>query len=301
MPSRAKQIAIGLAVVLLLASWAITLDGFFVSPNILRHINRGRAEDDAAAYGASLEDTSIRARDGAILKGWLFTPKNYQGRAALLVHSGLGNRREMLGHAEWLLERGYACLLIDQRGCGESSGRISWGVNEPADIAAWAAWLRDRTHASSVFGCGISRGSTTLLQSLALRAPFTGLALEATGAGNVAQPYQLVSDMMGISERRAKLMFSPLIEPSFWWIRLHYGFDMRSATDGASALRGSQAYVLLIHGSEDRLAAAERLRDANPQHTKLAVIGGADHQWFSPDRPEVMKLILAWFDSHAKS
>jgi dipeptidyl aminopeptidase/acylaminoacyl peptidase len=304
MTSRAKRIAIGLSVAVLLASWAMTLDGFFVSPDILRRTDQERGEAVAGAYGATLENVSIRASDGATLKGWLFTPQNYHGRAVLLVHAGVGNRREMLGHAEWLLTRGYACLLVDQRGCGTSGGRISWGVNEPADISAWAVWLRDRTHASAVFGCGVSRGSTTLLQSLALKAPFTALALEATGAGNIAQPYKFISDKMGISERRARMTWWPLIEPSFWWIRLRYGLDMKSAQDGVAAIRGSQVAVLLIHGSEDQgaaLAGAERLRDANPQRTDLVVIRGANHEWFSEDRPEIMIRLLAWFDAHAKS
>jgi pimeloyl-ACP methyl ester carboxylesterase len=200
-PSRAKRIAICLSVALLFASWALTVDGFFVCPDVLRWTDQERAEAVAAAYGASWENVSIRASDSAILKGWLFTPQNDHGRAVLLVHAGVGNRHEMLGPAEWLLERGYTCLLVDQRGCGTSGGRVSWGVNEPADIAAWAMWLRDRTHASAVFGCGVSRGSTTLLQSLALKAPFTGLALEATGAGNIAQPYQLMSEKWAYPRR----------------------------------------------------------------------------------------------------
>jgi uncharacterized protein len=301
MPSRAKRIAISASVAILLASWALTLDGFFVCPHILRRTDQERGEAVAEAYGASLESVAIRALDGAALKGWLFTPQDYHGRAVLLVHSGVGNRHEMLGPAKWLLERGYACLLVDQRGCGTSGGRISWGVNEPADVAAWATWLRDRTHASALFGYGVSRGSSTLLQSLALKAPFTGLALAATGAGNVAQPYQLIGDKMGISVRSARMMWWPLIEPSFWWIRAHYGFDMKKALDGVSAIRDSQVAVLLLHGSEDRLAAAERLRDANPQHTELVVIRGAGHQWFTPDQPEVMKQVLAWFGAHARS
>ena len=301
MPSRAKRIAICVSVAILLASWALTLDGFFVSPDILRWTDQERGQGVADAYGASLENVSIRASDGATLKGWLFTPQDDHGRAVLLVHAGLGNRRDMLGHAKWLLTRGYTCLLVDQRGCGTSGGRISWGVNEPADIAAWAEWLRDRTHGNAVFGCGLSRGSTNLLQSLALKAPFTGLALEATGAGNIAQPYQFISDKMGVSERRARMVWWPLIEPSFWWIRVRYGFDMKSAQDGVAAIRGSQVAVLLIHGSEDRLASAERLRDANPQHTDLFVIRGANHDWFSEDRPEVMRRVLMWFDAHAKS
>ncbi len=238
------------------------------------------------------------------MKGWLFTPHNYRGRAALLVHAGMGNRREMLGHAKWLLARGYACLLVDQRGCGTSGGDVAWGVKEPADISEWAVWLRDRTHANAIFGCGLSRGSTNLLQSLALKAPFTGLALEATGAGNISQPYRFISDKMGISERTTRMIWWPLIEPSLLSIRVRHGFNMRSALDGAAAIRGSRVAVLLIHGSADRgaaLSGAVRIRDANPQHAELVVIRGADHDWFSEDRPEVINREVTWFDAHAKS
>jgi alpha-beta hydrolase superfamily lysophospholipase len=100
------------------------------------------------------------------------------------------------------------------------------------------------------------------------------------------------------------MIWWPLIEPSFWWIRLQYGFDIKRVQDSIAAIRGSQAAVLLIQGSADRgarVASAERLRDANPEHTELVVIRGADHEWFSPARPEVMKRVLAWFDGHGKS
>src|SRR5262245_332996 len=238
MHSRAKRIAICLSAALLFATWALTLDGFFVSPRILRRTDRGRAEAVASAHGASWENVSIRASDGVLLRGWLFTPQNRRGRAVLLVHAGVGNRHEMLGRAEWLLERGYACLLVDQRGCGTSGGRISWGVKEPGDISAWAAWLRDRTHSSAVFGYGLSRGSTTLVQSLAVGPPVAAVGAAARGAGNIGQPYQFIGDKMGIPERRARVIWWPLIEPSFLWIRLRHGFDMKSAQDGVAAIRG---------------------------------------------------------------
>lgn len=304
MPSTAKRIAICLSAAILLAGWALTLEGFFVSPSLLRRSDPSRAEAVASAFDASWENVSIRAWDGVILRGWLFTPQSHQDRAVLLVHGGLGNRQDMLSRAEWLLDRGYTCLLVDQRGCGTSGGRISWGAKEPGDIAAWASWLRDRTRSSAMFGYGLSRGSTTLVQSLAFRPPFTGVAAECTGAGNIAQPYQFIGDKIGVSERTSRTISWPLIEPSFWWIRLRYGFDMKRVQDGVAAIRGSQVAVLLIHGSADQgapLVGAERLRDANPQHTDLVVIRGADHQWFSPDRPEVMKRVLAWFDAHGRS
>jgi len=123
-------------------------------------------------------------------------------------------------------------------------------------------------------------------------------------AGNIGQPYQFIADKLGVSERTSRLISWPLIEPAFLWIRSRYGFDMRKAQDGAAALHASQVPVLLIHGTADRgapLVGAQRLRDANPQHADLVPIPGADHDWFSPARPIVMKRVLAWFDSHATS
>jgi alpha/beta superfamily hydrolase len=303
MPSRVKRIVICLSAAILLAAWALTVDGFFVSPSVLRWTDQSRAEAVTSEHHASWENVSIRAPDGVVLRGWLFTPQNPRGRAVVLVHAGLGNRHDMLGRAALLLDKGYTCLLVDQRGCGTSGGQISWGVNEPGDISQWATWLRDRTQSSAVFGCGLSRGSTTLVQSLALRAPFAGLAVEATGAGNISQPYQLLGGKTGVSTRTARMIWWPLIEPSLLWIRVRYGFDMKKVQDGVAAIRSSPAAVLLIQGSADRGAveSAERLRDASPQHTELVVIPGADHEWFSPARPAVMKLVLAWFDAHTKS
>ena len=219
MTSLAKRIVICLSATILLAAWALTLNGFFVSPSILRFADQQRAEAVASEYNASWENVSIRASDEVILRGWLFTPQNAQGRAVLLVHAGMGNRHDMLGRAGLLLGRGYTCLLIDQRGCGTSGGQVSWGVNEPGDISRWATWLRDRTHSNAVFGYGLSRGSTTLAQSLALRPPFAGLAVEATGAGDISQPYQFLGDKTGVSERTARMIWWPLIELSFLWIR----------------------------------------------------------------------------------
>jgi len=304
MPSRAKRIAFCVSLAILAAFWTMTLDGYFVRPVISKRIDPSLAEAVASAYGASWENVSIRASDGAILRGWLFTPQSHQGRAVLLVHAGLGTSRDMLSRAEWLLNRGYTCLLVDQRGCGTSGGRISWGIKEPGDISAWANWLRDRARSCAVFGYGLSRGSTTLVQSLAFRPPFAALAVEATGAGNIAQAYQFIGDKIGVSERTSRMISWPLIEPSFLWIRLRYGFDMKRVQDGVAAMRGSQVAVLLIHGTDDRgapLSGALRLRDANPQHTDLMLIRGADHEWFSPDRPEVMKRVVAWFDTHGTS
>jgi hypothetical protein len=71
----ARWIAAFLSGFILLAAWAVTLDGFFVAPAILRWTDHERAETAATEHAASYENVSIRASDGVVLKGWLFTPK----------------------------------------------------------------------------------------------------------------------------------------------------------------------------------------------------------------------------------
>jgi hypothetical protein len=100
MDSRARRIWIALSAAILFAAWTLTVDQFFDSPPILRHVDAARAETTAGAHDAS------------------------------------------------------------------------W---EPADLAGWAEWLRCRSPSGPVFGWGVSRGSTNLIQSLAFGAPFTAI------------------------------------------------------------------------------------------------------------------------------
>ncbi len=210
---------------ILFAAWTLTVDQFFDSPPILRHVDAARAETTAGAHDAS------------------------------------------------------------------------W---EPADLAGWAEWLRCRSPSGPVFGWGVSRGSTNLIQSLAFGAPFTAIAAEAAGAGNIGRPYEFAGDKLGLSERSSRILLWPMIEATFWWIRVHDGFDMRAAKDGLTAIRGSRTSVLLLHGAADRgapLAGVERLRAANPQHADLVVIPAVGHQWFSVAHTEVTRRVLAWFEA----
>ena len=89
MPPVAKRIAVFLSVVIVFAAWALTLDGYFESPPILRRVDPNRAEGIANSHNSAWENVSIRASDGVILRGWLFTPHTHHDRAVLLVHAGL--------------------------------------------------------------------------------------------------------------------------------------------------------------------------------------------------------------------
>jgi pimeloyl-ACP methyl ester carboxylesterase len=303
MPRFFALIAVGVSLVLLLAVLPLTIDRKFARQHT--RIDPRRAGELAISRGASWEGVAIRASDGVTLQAWLFTPRHSNnGRAVVVVHGGTLNRQYMLDRANLLLKAGYTCLLVDQRGCGDSGGGFTWGMKEPADIAAWSKWLRTRAQATQVFGYGVSRGSTTLIQSLALRPPFDGMALECAGAGNIGHPYEFAADQLGISERWTRMIAWPVIEPSLAWVRYRQGLDLRSVISGEEAVRGSRVPVLLIQGTNDDttpLVGAERIRDANPESVRLTLVPGVGHDWFHPVKPAVMTRILQWYEAHAKS
>lgn len=299
MTPHVKRITLALSVAISLAAWTLTIDGHFIRQQV--PIEPHRATEAASKSEASWQAVTIQASDRVPLKGWLFTPRRANSRAILLVHGRGGNRQHMLVSAQSFLRAGYTCLLIDQRGSGGSGGAFSFGVREPHDLASWARWLRGRPQILAVFGYGGSRGSTTLIQSLGAGAPLDGLAAVSAGIGNIGHPYQFAGYQMGVSEQTARLISWPLIEPSFAWVRLRHGIDLRESVSGLEAIRSTEVPVLLIQGGADRntpLAGAMQLRDANPRKVELVVIPHADHEWFSNGKPEIIQRILAWFDAH---
>lgn len=99
---------------------------------------------------ARMEAIEIQARDGLTLKGYLTLPK--QGKKpfpmVLLVHGGPWTR-DGWGYdpaAQWLADRGYACLQINFRGStgfGKkfvNAGNKEWGRKMQEDLSDAVAW-----------------------------------------------------------------------------------------------------------------------------------------------------------------
>jgi len=116
---------------------------------------RQSAKAIAARFGADLQDVSISARDGVELRGWFATPANANGDAVILLHGVGDNREGMGGFAELFLSKGYAVLLPDSRGEGESGGRFpTYGIKETDDVRRWFEWLTAQQHPRCIFGMG---------------------------------------------------------------------------------------------------------------------------------------------------
>ena len=64
-------------------------------------------------FHAVLQDVSISASDGVVLKGWYVHPRDYNGNAVILLHGITDNREGVAGYGRLLLEHvTLSCFLM---------------------------------------------------------------------------------------------------------------------------------------------------------------------------------------------
>ena len=111
------------------------------------------ARPDLANYRlAKMEPIQFLARDGLVIEGYLTRPPNVDPRdlpTVLLVHGGPWHR-DVWGYdpeAQWLANRGYACLHVNFRGStgyGKAfvnAGNREWGAKMHDDLVDAVQWV----------------------------------------------------------------------------------------------------------------------------------------------------------------
>jgi dipeptidyl aminopeptidase/acylaminoacyl peptidase len=286
-------LAIGLAVIPIV-----------IAEGSLHIANRPAAEPGAADYLARVYDApwrpaSITAPDSVKLAGWFFVPTESNGGAVMLLHGVGDTRLGMTGHAEYLLHTGYAVLLPDSRGHGESGGSlITYGLKEARDTAQWARWMAAQPGIDRTYALGESMGASILIQSLALHPGFRAIVAEC--------PFARFSEVAvyRVSQRLFGAL-SPVARPIVWaaslYARTRYGMDVMQASP-ADALRNSTTPVLLIHGTADTNIPPQQSRELhalNPQTTELWEVPGAGHVSAMTAEPQAyQRRVRAWFAGH---
>jgi dipeptidyl aminopeptidase/acylaminoacyl peptidase len=255
-----------------------------------------------SAYGAALEDASITAIDGVILKGWYVHPHEYNGHAVILLHGITDNREGVAGYGRLFLEHGYAVLLPDARGHGESGGDLAtYGVKESGDIHRWVSWLYNHDPPQCVYGFGESYGAALMLQSLAAERRYCAVAVESPFSTAREMSYERVSGPLHLKPWFGKTLGQPVIWSAVLYARFRYGVDLLQASP-LEAVAHSTTPVLLIHGEDDRSIAPRHSRimaAAAPDHVQLWLVPHAGHTMaWSAAHQEFEQRLLAWFASH---
>ena len=196
-----------------------------------------------AHVGLEFREVAATASDAGTVHGWYVEPPipDPSGTVVLFSHGNGGNIEHRIEHARVLSQHGFAVLLYDYRGYGDSPGAptedgcyrdaeaaYDWLVNEagvePDQIVAW----------------GESLGGAVAVE-LALRRPVAALVLEST--------------------------FSSLAATGsghYPWLPVH--LLLRDRFDSLAKAPRLALPVLQFHGAKDGIVPIERGRDL---HTAL--------------------------------
>ncbi|MBO5879733.1 MAG: alpha/beta hydrolase [Clostridia bacterium] len=194
------------------------------------------------------EDVYITARDGIRLRARYYHVSD-AAPVEIQFHGYRDNPyRDMAGSALCCLKDGNNLLLVDQRGGGESGGKvITFGILERYDVIAWTHYVARRFgEDKKILLFGISMGAASVLMA-------SGEDLPRSVRGAVADcPYSSPIEIIGIVG--AKKGVPAFLARLFAIIgaRLFGGFSILES-NAVAAVKKSSVPILLIHGDSDSL------------------------------------------------
>ena len=222
--------------------------------------------------GPGIEPVQFAASDGVPLNGWWW-PAEDSSRAVVLLH-GLGaNRLQMFRRAQWLHETGYATLLFDFRGCGESGGKSSLGYGERLDVAAALRFIQEAKGASQAALIGQGLGAAASVMAVQEWKLVRGAVLE-----------RLFDNLDTAMRARVRLKvgpMEPLVTPLFvWQVRPRFGFAPEDLAP-VNRIGKAKCPILLGYGGKDRTIPPSSIRAlfaAGPYPTTLWALQQAGHE-----------------------
>ena len=195
-----------------------------------------------------IETVEFPSASGALIHGWFVAGDPGRG-AVILLHGVHANRRVMLGRADFLSRAGYAVLLFDFQGHGESLGtNITFGYLESRDATAAVEFIRQKIPGEKIGVIGVSLGAASaLLAEPPL--PVNALVLESS----FPTIYQATEDRMrerfGFLGRLATPLLTCQLRP-----RLGLGLDDLRPIEHAGKISTPKFFIA---GTTDKLTTIE--------------------------------------------
>ena len=276
--SRTRRWLTRLALGLVVLALALYIGISVLAASILTVPRRAVSAAMPASLGLAFQDVQFPAQVDAVpISGW-YIPRDSSRTSIVLVHGKDSNRSKEFGGrfpdlAAALHERGFAVLMIDLRGHGQSGdGRYSFGLNEQRDIAGAADWLRSQGFLPGSIGVlGVSMGAASSMFAAA-NDPDIGALIEDCG-------YADINPILAREWSTASGLPNVFLPSSLLAARLMYGYDISAARPVAEVGKIAPRPMLIIHGIADTLipiAQAEQIKAANPS-AELWEVAGAGH------------------------
>jgi len=226
------------------------------------------------AYGLAFEQVTLHTDDGERLAAW-WVPVEGAAGAVLIFHGNAGNISHRLDYLRMFNRLGYASLIVDYRGYGQSTGSPSeQGTYRDAE-AAWN-WLTGKR--------GVAPGDIVLLGESLGGAVAAWLAARVEPRGLV-----LASTFTSVPELGAQVYpFLPVR------IISRFSYDTRGAVQAV------KAPVLIAHSRDDDIipfAHGKALFEAAREPKRFLEMRGGHNDGFLFMRDEWVAHLAAFLES----
>ncbi len=221
------------------------------------------------------ETVSITSFDGLQLYG-----KYYEYAAdapiELMMHGYRGEaERDLCGGVQRAFSLGRSVLIVDQRACGNSEGRvITFGVRESRDCVKWAEYLYERFGASrKIILTGISMGAATVMMAADLPLPETVVGVLADCGYTSAE--DIIKKVIRDMRLPADLLY-PFVRLG---ARIYGGFDVAEATP-IECMKRCRLPVIFFHGDDDAYVPCDmsvQNHEACTAEKRLVIVPKAGH------------------------
>ena len=138
---------------------------WFVSERVL-HPKRHAEDHGLYDFNLPAKDVTFASRDGTKLAGWYIPVSGPPAPGIVLSHGHGRSRAELLPHANFLHQAGYAILVFDYRHRGESEGmEVTMGLREQDDLLGAIDYIvvQPNVDARHIGVSGLSMGSVVAL------------------------------------------------------------------------------------------------------------------------------------------
>ena len=221
------------------------------------------------------EKVEIRSYDGLRLVGRYYHQED-GAPVAIMMHGWRGCACGDFSGGYFLYKKlGFNILLIDERACGDSEGRvITFGIKESRDAVAWANYITERFGKDiGIILCGISLGGATVMMSAARGLPENVKAIvEDCGYSAPRDEIRSVAKSMhfpaGICYPVCRL-----------FARIMGGFDLEEIS-AKEAVSKTDIPIMFIHGEDDSFVPfymCEEVYNACASYKEKFTVPGATH------------------------
>ena len=230
------------------------------------------------------ERVEIISFDGLKLRGYYYE-YSPDSPLELIFHGYGGNaERDLSGGVERCFALGRSAILIDQRGAGESEGRIcSFGINERRDCLAWIDFAREKFGKDRplIIG-GVSMGAATVMMASGEDLPENVVCVMADCGYSSSKKIikKVVTEM--------KLPFDLVYPFIKLGGKIFGGFDLEE-TSPVEAVARSRTPIVFIHGDSDAFVPHDmsvECYEACKAPKKLVTIESAGHGLAFPVNPK---------------